>query len=194
MSASTISTTPVLVEITVSTNAGGGIVTSTTTVLVETTGPGGIPVPSSATSMPTLNPSSSVTPTSYSNQNVISNSTRPPTGSTQSTSTQSTALPAATPIGKCVPPPDENGFNTRPDPVIHSDKMIHPQVEQPRGSSSSPPESGSTSALPTPAEQALATMAEEIRLLRGQFQRLEFERNMSGIEGAEEQPPEYATG
>ncbi|KAJ7107379.1 hypothetical protein C8R44DRAFT_744583 [Mycena epipterygia] len=91
-------------------------------------------------------------------------------------------------------PPDENGFNTRPDPVIHSDKMIHPQVQQPRGSSSSPPESGSTSALPTPAEQALATMAEEIRLLRGQFQRLEFERNMSGIEGAEEQPPEYATG
>ncbi|KAJ7106338.1 hypothetical protein C8R44DRAFT_806037 [Mycena epipterygia] len=91
-------------------------------------------------------------------------------------------------------PADENGINIRPDPFIHSDKRIHPQVEQPRGSSSLPPESGATSVLPTPAEQALATMAEEIRLLRGQFQRLEFERNLSGIEGAEEQPPEYATG
>ncbi|KAJ7106337.1 hypothetical protein C8R44DRAFT_745405 [Mycena epipterygia] len=89
-------------------------------------------------------------------------------------------------------PANENGVNIRS--YSRMKKGIHRQMEQPDNTSSQIAQNGSSSSLPTPAELALANMAVEIRLLRGQFQRLEVERHLSGIEAVEEQPPEYATG
>ncbi|KAJ6599700.1 hypothetical protein DFH09DRAFT_1070427 [Mycena vulgaris] len=82
----------------------------------------------------------------------------------------------------------EQGVDTRPDPLILYEKSMNPAD----GVSSATPNSRSSSALPAAAELTLVTMAEEMRFLRGQVQRLEIDRQ-GGTVAAEEQPPAYET-
>ncbi|KAJ7106362.1 hypothetical protein C8R44DRAFT_681267 [Mycena epipterygia] len=87
-------------------------------------------------------------------------------------------------------PADED---TLPKPFALYEKNAHAREEQPTGSSSVT-NSGSASALPSAAELASANMAmaEEMRFLRGQVQRLESDRRLSGI-SIGTAPPDYAT-
>ncbi|KAJ7106348.1 hypothetical protein C8R44DRAFT_681257 [Mycena epipterygia] len=98
--------------------------------------------------------------------------------------------------GTILDPARENGFNARPAPLVLDEKRARAHVEQfQAGGSSSTAEnpSGSASepAVPTAAE--LAALAEEMRLLRSQVQRLGSERNLPGSSSwaEDEQPPEY---
>ncbi|KAJ7107386.1 hypothetical protein C8R44DRAFT_941114 [Mycena epipterygia] len=84
------------------------------------------------------------------------------------------------------PAGDNGNEDAQPEPPI-----LYEKDAQPMGSSSAP-HSGSSSALPTATELALATMAEEMRLLRGQVQRLESDRRISRISTGTA-PPDYAT-
>ncbi|KAJ7671124.1 hypothetical protein B0H17DRAFT_1141566 [Mycena rosella] len=88
--------------------------------------------------------------------------------------------------------PEEGAEHTRPEPLILYDKSIN----RPGGTMDSAPSGDSASALLTATEAALVTMAEEMRLLYGQVQRIELDRQRLGLwatEDSEERPPEYAT-
>ncbi|KAJ7446560.1 hypothetical protein FB451DRAFT_1567783 [Mycena latifolia] len=86
---------------------------------------------------------------------------------------------------------EDNRIDTRPEPLILYEKDARYLAVTSSAPSST---NSSSSSLPTGAELALVTMAEEMRLLRGQVQRLERDRQGSTIETAEEEmPPEYAT-
>ncbi|KAJ6517099.1 hypothetical protein DFH09DRAFT_1099059 [Mycena vulgaris] len=86
-------------------------------------------------------------------------------------------------------PGNARGVNTRPDPLILYEKNIEPRASAP--SPTLPSESIST--RPTPAELALVAVAEEMRLLRGQVERLEHDRQGPGPQTVEDHPPQYGS-
>ncbi|KAJ7304588.1 hypothetical protein DFH08DRAFT_825527 [Mycena albidolilacea] len=79
--------------------------------------------------------------------------------------------------------------STRQSPALLGlvQKVVSLGKKQPKRGPSSSEISGSTSNLPTAAEIALANMAEEVRMLWGQFQQLEFERQLSRSGGTTEE-------
>ncbi|KAJ6599703.1 hypothetical protein DFH09DRAFT_1070430 [Mycena vulgaris] len=86
-------------------------------------------------------------------------------------------------------PGNARGVNTRPDPLILYEKNIEPRASAP--SPTLPSESIST--RPTPTEIALVAVAEEMRLLRGQVERLEHDRQGPGPQTVEDHPPQYGS-
>lgn len=79
-----------------------------------------------------------------------------------------------------------NHVDTRPTPLILYEKDA-PAAD----SSLSVPTIDSSAALPTAAD--LASMADEMRALREQMQRLEQDRRVLGSAPLDDLPPEYAT-
>jgi hypothetical protein len=79
-------------------------------------------------------------------------------------------------------------MHTRPAPPVVSEKAALPESALPV------PNADSAAVLPpAAAELALASMADEMHVLRRQIQHLEQERRVLGSEPPDELPPEYAT-
>ncbi|KAJ7494969.1 hypothetical protein FB451DRAFT_1163699 [Mycena latifolia] len=77
--------------------------------------------------------------------------------------------------------------HTRPAPPVVSEKATLPESALPV------PNAGPVTVLPTAAGLALASMADEMHVLRRQIQHLEQERRVLGSEPPDDLPPEYAT-
>ncbi|KAJ7125304.1 hypothetical protein C8R44DRAFT_782841 [Mycena epipterygia] len=87
-----------------------------------------------------------------------------------------------------LPESDGDHVNTRPEPLV-----LYEKDALATDSSLSVPSTTYSAALPTAAELALASMADDMRALRGQMQRLEQDRRVLGNAPVDDLPPEYAT-
>jgi hypothetical protein len=78
-------------------------------------------------------------------------------------------------------------IHTQPAPPVISEKATLPESALPV------PNADSVTVLPPAAELTLASMADEMHVLRRQIQHLEQERQVLGSEPPDDLPPEYAT-